>query len=155
PGQRYFYVVSAVNGVASSPDSNEVVAPSAKVADYDGDTKTDLSVWRPGSGTFYWLTSLSGYNYGAQASKVWGTGTLNDLPLSGDLDGDGKADLIVWRPGTGTFYWLTSASNYSYAAQGSKQWGAANDLPLIGDVDGDGKADLLVWHPGTGTFYWL
>ena len=29
------------------------------------------------------------------ASKSWGT--IGDMPLGRDFDGDGKADLIVWR----------------------------------------------------------
>jgi len=61
----------------------------------------------------------------------------------------------VWRPSTGTFYWLTSSSGYANAAHGEKQWGGSGDTPFLRDVDGDAKADLMVWRPTNGTFYWL
>jgi hypothetical protein len=48
------------------------------------------------------------------------------------LDGDGKADLTVWRAPTGTWHWLTSMSGYNYANAQSKQWGSqsSGDIPM-------------------------
>ncbi|MEQ1897777.1 MAG: endo-1,4-beta-xylanase [Vicinamibacterales bacterium] len=131
------------------------------VGDMDGDSEADLLVWRPRVGTFYWLTSSSGYSSGSARSKQWGAvvSGVSDVPLIGDIDGDRKADLIYWRPGTGTFSWLTSSSGYSSRSAGAKKWGSVvagvPDVPLIGDIDGDRKADLIYWRPGTGTFAWL
>jgi hypothetical protein len=51
--------------------------------------------------------------------------------MLGDLDGDGRAELIVWRPGNGIWFWLTAASGYNYAAQAQKTWGTAGDIPMI------------------------
>jgi hypothetical protein len=125
--------------------------------DFDGDRKSDLVVWRPTTGTWFWLTSTSGYDYQAARSVQWGDRTRGDVPFLGDVDGDGRADLIVWRASTGTWYWLTSTTDYSYAAAGSKQWGNASvgDVPLVADIDGDRRADLIVWRASTGTWYWL
>ena len=38
---------------------------------------------------------------------------LGDTPMLGDLDGDRRADLIVWRASTGVWYWLTSSSGFT------------------------------------------
>lgn len=135
------------------------VADVPLIADIDGDRKGDLIVWRPSTATFHWLTSSGGYSTSSAGSRQWGAVGQSDVPMVSDIDGDGRADLIIWRRGTGTFYWLTSSSGYSYTAQGSRQWGGVangvTDVPLLKDADGDGRADLFYWRPKTATFHWL
>jgi len=125
------------------------------LADIDADGRMDLVLWRASTGTWYWLTSATGYNYNASGSKQFGSQANNDVPKIGDMDGDGRAELIVWRPATGMWFWLTSSSGYTQ--QGQKQWGNQNagDVPMIGDIDGDAKVELVVWRASTGTWYWL
>lgn len=123
------------------------------LADIDGDGIDDVIIWRPYTGVWYWLTSSSGFDPSSAGSRNFGSGTVGDTPMTGDFDGDGRADLAVWRPTNSTFYWLSPAT----LAGGSKQWGvsAAGDIPLIADFDGDHRSDFAVWRPSNGTFYWV
>ena len=70
-----------------------------------------------------------------------------------DLDGDGKAEIGVYRPSTGQWWGLTSSTNYTTPAHVS--WGASADIPVPGDYDGDGRTDLAVYRPSSGGWYIL
>lgn len=79
--------------------------------------------------------------------------SLTEKGLYSDFDGDGKSDLIVFRPSTAFWYVLKSSTSYDLNQASSYQWGLAGDTPIIGDFDGDKKADLVVWRPSNGTWY--
>jgi hypothetical protein len=86
-----------------------------------------------------------------------GSENAGDGPFIGDIDGDRKAELVVWRASPGTWFWLPSTAGYDYAGAQSKQWGnqTLGDIPALPDLDGDGKADLTLWPASTGTWFCL
>lgn len=142
-------VVGAAEKALSAPNgqgaaySFAVFAASAR-ADFDGDGRTDVSVFRPSDGTWFLNRSTAGF-----AAYTWGISTDQIVP--GDYDGDGSADIAVYRPSTGTWYLLDSGSGtiriYS--------WGAATDVPVAGDYDGDSRSDVAVYRPSTGEWFIL
>ncbi|MEO6392401.1 MAG: VCBS repeat-containing protein, partial [Pyrinomonadaceae bacterium] len=113
-------------------------------SDFDGDGRTDLSVWRDVAGSWYTINSLTNTFAGTQF------GAPGDRIVPADYDGDGRTDIAVWRPSSGSWYLLQSTAGFT-----GVQFGAANDLPAPGDYDGDGRADLVVFRPSDGVWYSL
>ncbi len=62
-----------------------------------------------------------------------------------DFDGDRRADLSIFRPSDGTWWYSASGSGGQYRAQA---FGVATDRPVAADYDGDGITDLAVYRGG-------
>lgn len=78
----------------------------------------------------------------------------NSTLLRGDFDGDGKTDIVVYRPSTGEWFLRLSTQDYKMASGNWYfQWGDPGDVPLSGDFDGDGKSDIAVYRPSSGEWF--
>lgn len=117
--------------------------PHSEAFDFDGDHKTDLSIFRPGPGEWWYQRSSDGGNAATQF------GASSDKLTPGDFTGDGKADIAFWRPSTGFWYVLRSNDQTFY----SFPFGTGGDTPAPADYDGDGKTDAAVFRPSDNTWY--
>ncbi|HKP69779.1 MAG TPA: M36 family metallopeptidase [Pyrinomonadaceae bacterium] len=117
-------------------------------ADFDGDGKTDISVFRPSNGNWYLNQTTAGLG-------VVNWGLSGDTPVPGDYDSDGKTDFAVFRPNADPAvpdYYILNSNGFTVTGV---SWGVALDKPVIGDYDNDGKTDVTVYRPGNNTYYIL
>ncbi|WP_237760046.1 GH25 family lysozyme [Arthrobacter alpinus] len=139
--------------------------------DLNGDSKPDLLAIRPDgtlwfySGTGRVSANSSGYAPALKIGTYWNS--YKDVVAVGDMNGDGKADLMATR-GDGSLWFYAGVGSVSSASNGFapaknlvvQNWGAADKLIGSKDFDSDGRNDILtvdgagaLWfRAGTGSF---
>ncbi len=138
--------------------------------DFTGDGLTDICVYQPQYGRWFvarndgdHFTPLNGPYTVSSWLTDWGTGS-GFVPLVGDFNNDGKADVAVYRPQYGR--WYVAFNNYGTANSFTQStgtyteqswytdWGTGSGfVPLVGDYNGDGKTDIGLYEAANGRWY--
>ncbi len=155
----FTFTITAANG--TSPDATQTFTltvtpaqtgtPQKPNVDFDGDGKSDYVVTRNVSDganstnqSKYWYIS----NNATNAFTSYSFGLDTDVNVPADYDGDGKADVAVWRAGApfqAAFYIFQSSTNTVRI----DYFGQTGDIPTVtADYDGDGKADPAIYRAG-------
>ncbi|HSK72496.1 MAG TPA: FG-GAP-like repeat-containing protein [Pyrinomonadaceae bacterium] len=132
--------------LASTSASNTIsVYVKRAAADFDGDGRTDYSIFRPSAAEWWYMRSSDGND------RAFQFGLSTDKIIPADYTGDGKTDIAFFRPSTNEWFVLRSEDFSFYSAP----FGAEGDIPSPADFDGDGKTDLAVFRPSNGHWYIL
>ncbi len=148
-GRWYITDAAATNGFSVSQVFQFTVFGEAATVnsnthiDFDGDRKTDISIFRPTGGEWWYKRSSD------STDRAFQFGSPSDKLVPADFTGDGKTDVAFWRPDSGEWFVLRS-EDFSYY---SFPFGAQGDIPVPGDYDSDGKADAAVFRSSNATWY--
>ncbi|GGP89267.1 FG-GAP-like repeat-containing protein [Streptomyces roseolilacinus] len=113
--------------------------------DLSDDGRTDLLAVEKSTGKLWLYPGTGSGTPGAR--KLIGNGgwnAVNAMVGAGDMNGDGRPDLIAREPSTGKL-WLYPGRTGSLGARvlvGSGGWNVMADFLGLGDVTGDGHGDL-------------
>lgn len=92
------------------------------IADYDGDSKSDIGVVDNAGGLLRWYVITTGASVLFNGTQF---GQSGDIVTVGNYDADTKADLSVWRPSIGTFAYRSTVSGTEI----QRVFGATTDIP--------------------------
>ncbi|CAN5404779.1 hypothetical protein BH20ACI1_BH20ACI1_25790 [soil metagenome] len=149
PGQPFRWKIL---GNPASPVPNEAfirifdygsIGDIILAGDYIGDRKTDLTVYRSGSQSIFYVAQFPIGTGGIMLDRAVPWGARDGSFAQGDYDGDGKLDFTVTRRNDDnsiTWYILGSSSNVMRAVNFGFRGGRTT---LGADFTGDGKDELV------------
>lgn len=110
--------------------------------DFDGDSRTDLTVYRNSNNTFYSLGSLTGNLVEKQLGQPG-----DSVSLTVDFDGDGRSDFSTARYNAEVLWRIFKSSTGTLE---ETRWGNSTlgDFFAAADYDGDGAFDIAVFRAG-------
>ncbi|HVE72721.1 MAG TPA: FG-GAP-like repeat-containing protein [Thermoanaerobaculia bacterium] len=158
---RFFSPHSERRVLASALQLRNHFAPLANL-DETEKPKADLTYGRLASpNTVQWFGRMSsGDAFGNFSEWSGDAGDAGDIFLTGDVDEDGRADLVYGRVKSPTqviwYVRLSNGNGFGKYSVWSADAGDAGDIFRLADVDGDGKADLVYGraiNPGTVRWY--
>lgn len=159
---RVFLATSAGNFSAAAIDNAEGTSAGATTvyhfADVNGDGKADKIYWNAtfdsGRTRVYLATAGGSFSPSVVAGTEGASTTGGTTFYYRDVNGDGKADKVLWHPslnsgkpmvylsdGDGTF---TASATFSDSGATSV---AESTLFYFSDINGDGRADKIYWNP--------
>ena len=126
------------------------------IGDYDGDNKDDIATWLGKTSRQVYVAKSLGN--GMAAATVWvnSIGSQStDYLASGDANGDGKDDLIMFARTEGKVYVAISDGTKFGAPTVWHPFFAVStfERPRVADVNGDGKADIVTFATDSPTAF--
>lgn len=130
------------------------------VGDVNGDAREDAVAIDPTRGAFVALSTGTAFAKPSQWTSdfAW-FGDSNNPRVLGDVNGDGKEDMVGFVPGTGVYVGLSTGTGFAPATLWSTAFQTytpqLNYPRMVGDVNGDSLDDIVAFHNAEGVYVGL
>ncbi|MEV4411844.1 VCBS repeat-containing protein, partial [Catellatospora sp. NPDC049609] len=125
--------------------------------DFNGDSRDDIITFTGGTtGTnagdvYVGLSTGTGFLAGAKWHDWFAPAA--EVPAVGDVNGDGKDDIITFTHDTqgDVYVALSTGTSFATGIKWHEYFSIPGEHPAIGDVNGDGRDDIITFTQGPAT----
>ncbi len=145
--------VALGGAMAASADARSPFVGAA--GDFNGDGSADVASFTrgPAADVFVALSTGSGFGVRAKWHDLFASG--NSIPLVGDFNGDGKADVASFSRGIYGQVHVAASNGVRFVNTGGpwiSSFALGQSIPQVGDFNGDGRSDVASFTSNNGAW---
>jgi hypothetical protein len=121
-----------------------------RTGDVNGDGRADIVTFTRGAAADVYVALSDGNGFGASAKWHDFFAVDTEYPELGDVNGDGRADLVTFTRGAAgdVYVALSTGTGFGPGVKWQDNFGYGGERPAVGDFDGDGRDDVAVFTGG-------
>ena len=140
-------------GMAASADARSAFVGAS--GDFNGDGSADVASFTRGTTADVFVALSTGSGLGVRAKWHDLFASANSIPLVGDFNGDGKADVASFSRGTYGQVHVAASNGAKFVNTGGpwiSSFALGHSIPQVGDFNGDGRSDVASFTSNNGAW---